>query len=99
MFISEEADDNEYDSAPTNFTKDAPLKVLSPGWMSNGNSENVIDMKNAFLSTSDVNVVIVDWKYLSHDLTYFGSAQLTRYVGQQVKAYFYNIDKIKQKHC
>ncbi|OWR54625.1 insect intestinal lipase 6 [Danaus plexippus plexippus] len=45
----------------SNYRDDRPTKIITHGWMSNGKTKWIKQLKDAFLDDADVNVIILDW--------------------------------------
>lgn len=70
------APEKPFESEYFDVSKD--VKLVTHGWMSNGNSSTVINIKNAYLETKDYNVIIVDWQRLARHFLYFNSVRNTK---------------------
>ncbi|XP_065574648.1 pancreatic triacylglycerol lipase-like [Artemia franciscana] len=65
----------------SNFNNGRQTKVIAHGWNQNGLSGFVKDMKDAFLSQGDYNVISIDWGVDAASIDYFTSAYAVVNVG------------------
>lgn len=72
--------DTHYDSI-ADFNPKLNVKFIIHGWKSNSNTEAIINIKNAYLSTGDFNIFTVNWEEIAKNNYYFSSAEQTKYVG------------------
>ncbi|XP_011173570.2 pancreatic triacylglycerol lipase [Solenopsis invicta] len=63
-----------------------PTKIIIHGWMENGNSFWLHDVRRNYLSVGDYNVIYVDW-FAGSAKEYLTTVQLTRKVGEYVAAF------------
>ncbi|XP_044755151.1 uncharacterized protein LOC123314100 [Coccinella septempunctata] len=61
---------NARETNSTNFLDDAPIKFITHGWLSGGNADMCQTIKDQYLSTAKVNVVIVHWDYIALSYLY-----------------------------
>lgn len=66
------------------YRPDRPLVMVTHGWMSSGRSNATQLIKNAYLDTQDVNIVVVDWQRDAANENYLSSATLTMLVAEKV---------------
>lgn len=66
----------------SNYNGNRPLRVIVHGWNSDGKSKLNPLITDAFLSTCDCNVIVVDWRRAASSLTYLTSARAVPSVGQ-----------------
>ncbi|XP_063822578.1 pancreatic triacylglycerol lipase-like [Ostrinia nubilalis] len=63
----------------------APLKVITHGWMSNADKSAVMNIKNSyFIARTNVNVIAVDWSGYSMNYYYMSAASQTKAVGRKI---------------
>lgn len=60
------------------------LKIVTHGWESSADKNAVINIKNAYLATMDVNVIAVDWSPIADSFLYPIVAYQTKDVGLYV---------------
>lgn len=61
-----------------------PLKMVTHGWESSADKNAVMNIKNAFLATNDVNVIAVDWSSIADSALYPIVAYQTKEVGTYI---------------
>lgn len=64
----------------SNFQADKPIKVVTHGFRSGGQTETCQSIKDAFLEKYDANVFVVDWSEIAGD-PYWNAARYPQYVG------------------
>lgn len=69
-----------YDSI-ADFNPKINVKFIIHGWKSNSNTEAILNIKNAYLSTGDFNIFTVNWEEIAKNNYYFSSAEQTKDVG------------------
>ncbi|XP_013166754.1 PREDICTED: inactive pancreatic lipase-related protein 1-like isoform X2 [Papilio xuthus] len=74
--------------SPNNFTNsyfmaNKPLILVTHGWMVDGTSTSTQLIKDAYLDTYDVNVIVVDWRYVSQ-INYPSAATKTEDIGHKI---------------
>lgn len=67
-----------------NYNPSKPLVMVTHGWLGSGYSNGTQLIKDAYLATRDVNVIIVDWKEPASYTNYITSAYLTDSVAEEV---------------
>lgn len=65
----------------SDFNPKLNVKFIIHGWMSNSNTEAILNIKNAYLSIGDYNIFTVNWEKIAKNNYYFTSAEQTKDVG------------------
>ncbi|XP_067625495.1 phospholipase A1 VesT1.02-like [Eurosta solidaginis] len=68
----------------SNFNKNNPTRIVIHGWQSDGDSDMMNLIRNAYLSRGDYNVFCVDWSDKALSLNYAASKLRVTGVGKQV---------------
>lgn len=77
------------------FKSNAPVKVITHGWMSSADNSAVMLIKDAYLKRYDVNVIGVDWSSVSVSYLYPFVAKDTTKVGKAVGKF---LDALTRKY-
>ncbi|KAL0266518.1 UNVERIFIED_CONTAM: hypothetical protein PYX00_009030 [Menopon gallinae] len=77
------------------FDPSKPTKIVIHGWRSSGNSDTVVNIRNAYLNRSDVNVIAVDWSEPAGNVYYPASAKYTKKLGRYVAEIIDNLVESK----
>lgn len=64
----------------SNFNPDKPIKVVTHGFRSGGETETCQSIKDAFLVKYDANVLVIDWGGIAGD-PYWNAATYPQHVG------------------
>lgn len=67
----------------TNFQSDRPTKLIIHGYLANRFHSAIAPLKNAYMATGNVNLLVVDWQQGAFQL-YDKSRSLVPFVGQRV---------------
>ncbi|XP_014370632.2 hepatic triacylglycerol lipase [Papilio machaon] len=67
----------------SNFMADKPLILVTHGWVVDGSGKATQLIKDAYLDTYDVNVIVVDWRQISH-INYLSAAMKAEDIGRQI---------------
>lgn len=79
------------------FNPKGEVKIITHGWMSSSSSPAVTDIRDAYLSTRDYNIVAVDWERLSNNPLYFVSARNTQVSINKTHSLNYSSVKLHSK--
>lgn len=63
-----------------------PLILVTHGWLVDGSGPATQLIKDAYLDTHDVNVIVVDWRQIAH-ISYLSAAYKTADIGRQVRLF------------
>ncbi|GBP12067.1 Inactive pancreatic lipase-related protein 1 [Eumeta japonica] len=97
LFINENAECDGIENGNfTYYNPDNSLQVLVHGWHSSGQSDTILAMKEAYLNSGEVNVLVVDWSKIAGEMTYVIAAEMTKYVGKQTGKMIHSLMK---RHC
>lgn len=69
------------------FKRNAPVKLITHGWMSAEDRSSVMLIKNAYLKKYDYNIIGVDWSSISMNYLYPLVAKQVKYVGKSVATF------------
>lgn len=72
------------ESVLTSFDPNKWTKFIIHGWNSNETTPVIKELRDGYLATLDVNVIMVDWRDIANSWWYFGSARGTQVVGRVV---------------
>ncbi|CAG9575731.1 unnamed protein product [Danaus chrysippus] len=81
-----------------NYDSSKPLVVVTHGWLGSGYSNSTQMIKDAYLATRDVNVIIVDWKQPASYINYMTSALLTDSVAEEISDFVLALSKKFKLH-
>lgn len=54
----------------TSFNPTKPVKLITHGWLSSGSADTCMKIKDGYLNTTDVNVVVMNWEEIASDHYY-----------------------------
>ncbi|CAH2102769.1 unnamed protein product [Euphydryas editha] len=66
----------------SNYNGNRPTKVITHGWISNGNEGWINQIKDAFLDQADVNIIVLDWRDDASNPTYLPAVRAVPSVGR-----------------
>ncbi|XP_024939113.1 pancreatic triacylglycerol lipase isoform X2 [Cephus cinctus] len=66
----------------SNFSPSRKTKLITHGWKSSAFTSSIVNMKSAYLSHDDYNVILVDWEPLAASTFYLGPMKNTDRVGK-----------------
>ncbi|XP_061382922.1 lipase member H-like isoform X2 [Danaus plexippus] len=81
-----------------NYNPSKPLVMVTHGWLGSGYSNGTQLIKDAYLATRDVNVIIVDWKEPASYTNYITSAYLTDSVAEEISDFVLALSKRFELH-
>lgn len=64
-----------------------PLKIITHGWRSSVESDAVATIRDAYLKKQSVNVITIDWSYISSSIFYHWVANQTEVIGIEVATF------------
>ncbi|XP_013144360.1 PREDICTED: pancreatic triacylglycerol lipase-like [Papilio polytes] len=67
----------------SDFMANKPLILVTHGWLVDGSGPATQLIKDAYLDTHDVNVIVVDWRQIAH-ISYLSAAYKTADIGRQI---------------
>ncbi|CAH1188049.1 unnamed protein product, partial [Phyllotreta striolata] len=75
----------------SDFDNSKPTKFITHGFLSSGQADTCITIKNGYLNKSDVNVFVLDWSPLSKIVLYDIPRIATKSVGQHLAKFINNL--------